>query len=194
VFDPFFTTKPVGLGTGLGLAQVYGIIKQHSGAIDVASQVEDGTTFTIYLPAISAAQENGLIDRPASNLVGRGETVLVVEDDQAAREALQTLLESRNYNVEIAKNGLEALEIYKKDGAAIDLVISDVMMPQMGGVALYRELRKLEWEIKFLFITGHPMDIENQTLLQTGRVQWLQKPFNVQELSLVLNTMLGDTK
>jgi GAF domain-containing protein/CheY-like chemotaxis protein len=191
IFDPFFTTKPVGQGTGLGLAQVYGIIKQHGGSIDVHSKVGEGTTFIIYLPALEVPQEKIPESLTLAGPAGAGETVLIVEDDQAAREALQALLENRSYHVLTAANGAEALQIYELTPVSIDLVITDIVMPEMGGVALYQALQYKHPEAKVLFITGHPLDVQSQVLLETRQVHWLQKPFSAQEFSTVIQQILN---
>jgi CheY-like chemotaxis protein len=156
IFEPFFTTKPVGQGTGLGLAQVYGIIKQHDAYMDVRSEVGRGTTFNIYLPALDVKQEQALDSGTSEIIDGNGETVLLVEDDQTTLNALQALLEAQNYQVRTAKNGMDALKQYDAARGEIALVVSDVVMPKMGGVALYRALQERWPEIRMLFITGHP--------------------------------------
>ena len=194
IFDPFFTTKPVGQGTGLGLAQVYGIIKQHDGFINVKSRVGAGTTFNIYLPALNKQEEYSRKDEPQVKVLGNGENVLVVEDNEATLEAIRALLEAQNYRVISATNGVEALELFDQTSEAIILVISDVVMPQMGGMTLYRSLRERQPGVKILFITGHPMEVENQTLLEKGTVHWLQKPFSVREFNQAVRTLLENEK
>lgn len=192
VFDPFFTTKPVGQGTGLGLAQAYGIIKQHGGSIDVQSVTGEGTMFVIHLPELKTPSEQPSVAEISLRMSGAGETVLVVEDDRAARDALQSLLESQDFRVLCAKNGVEALQIFEQEQDSIILVVSDVVMPEMGGVALYQAMRKIQPLIKVLFLTGHPLDIKNHVLLEMGRVHRLQKPFSVKEFVATLRTMLHD--
>lgn len=191
IFDPFFTTKPVGQGTGLGLSQVYGIIQQHGGSIDVQSQVGQGTSFTIYLPELVTSDTGGASQPETRPLPRMKETVLLVEDDQAARSALKSLMESQGLQVIAAEDGSQALEIYTQMRNQIDLVISDVVMPQMGGPALYHALRGQDPEVKFLFITGHPFEAENHALLEEGRVQRLLKPFSVQDFVSMLRQLLG---
>jgi signal transduction histidine kinase len=190
IFEPFFTTKPVGQGTGLGLAQVYGIIKQHDGFIDVKSQPGAGTTFVIYLPALTEHQLSEPVISSTARLSGMGKAVLVVEDDHATREALHALLEAHQYAVQTAANGMEALDRLEKDHSTINLVISDVVMPQMGGLALYHAIREHWPTIKILFITGHPLEGENQKLLEKGQVMWLQKPFSAQSFNQVVYSLL----
>lgn len=191
IFDPFFTTKPVGQGTGLGLSQAYGIIKQHGGNIDVYSQVGEGVTFTIYLPAIPEEEAMGKTVGKDDRLMGAGETILVVEDDWGLRLAIQAMLEALNYHVLLASNGLEALGIYDKKMENIELVVSDLVMPEMGGVALYHALRLREPKAKILFMTGHPLDEQDQALLEIGKVQWLQKPFDMDEFIKCVQKMIA---
>ena len=175
----------------MGLAQVYGIVKQHGGHIDVHSSLGDGTTFMIYLPELEQNLELSVVTDIDMEFEGAGETVLVVEDDPAAREAFQALLEAQNYQVLVAGNGLEAVEIYKTHEQQIELIVSDVVMPEMGGIELYRILRRKNPRIKILFISGHPMGVENQRILENHDVHWMQKPFSVQEVSSALKMILG---
>jgi two-component system, cell cycle sensor histidine kinase and response regulator CckA len=192
IFEPFFTTKPVGQGTGLGLAQAYGIIRQHDGYIDVHSQLGEGTTFHIYLRAQKPVVLDEAPDRTAPELHGTGEMLLVVEDDPAAREAMRALLEAYNYQVLTATNGAEALRIYEQRSESIDLVVSDLVMPVMGGVALYQAL-SLHWpQVKMLFVTGHPVREQEQDILEQGNVHWLQKPFSVQIFSQAVHDLLNE--
>ncbi|MEW5867831.1 MAG: GAF domain-containing protein [Chloroflexota bacterium] len=193
IFDPFFTTKPVGQGTGLGLAQVYGIIKQHRGSIDVHSKPGEGSTFVLYLPALQLeprlSEESYAMVREPTKL-GSGETVMVVEDDPATCQAVTVLLENQNFSVITASNGKQALQVYENSGDEISLVVSDVVMPEMGGVALYQALQARRPGLKVLFITGHPLDIENQVLLEEGCVLWLQKPFSAHQFNAALSKIL----
>jgi signal transduction histidine kinase/putative methionine-R-sulfoxide reductase with GAF domain len=189
IFEPFFTTKPAGVGTGLGLAQVYGIIKQHEGYIDVKSKAGEGTVFTIYLPALETPKSDKISMDKTAQLDGEGQTVMVVEDDRATLEALCTLLEAHNYQVLTARNGREALECYTRDQSTISMVVSDVVMPEMGGVELYHQLKQRWGAIRMLFVTGHPMSGESQKLLEKGNVHWLQKPFSVKEFSQAVQSL-----
>ena len=179
IFEPFFTTKPVGEGTGLGLAQAYGIIKQHDGYIDAHSEPGEGTTFHIYLPAQQPVYEQVDHSEVSASSRGSGETLLLVEDDYSTREAMRTLLEDLGYQVIAAGDGKEALEIYEKKADKIELVVSDMVMPVMGGVMLYQKLTERWPGVKMLFITGHPENEGDWSLLESGQVTWLQKPFSV---------------
>ncbi len=192
IFEPFFTTKSVGEGTGLGLAQVYGIIKQHDGFIDVKSRVGHGTVFTIFLPALASPHLEEPAGETRLQISGAGKTVIVVEDDLATRDAILALLESNHYTVLAAANGVEALDRLKDNHKEIDLIVSDVVMPLMGGLALYRTVSELWPKIKFLFITGHPLQGENQKLLEKGNVMWLQKPFSAQKFSRAVYGLLQE--
>jgi signal transduction histidine kinase len=192
VFDPFFTTKPVGQGTGLGLAQVYGIVRQHQGYIDVTSQPGQGTEFKIFLPALVAVEDRTIHNPTPVQVDGGGLYVLLAEDDPATLEALKALLEAQNFKVLAAHTGQEAYQIYEKWCESILLVVSDVVMPQMGGVALYQVLRQRWPQARILLITGHPMESEDKNLLETGDVHWLQKPFSVQEFVATVQAVLGE--
>jgi two-component system cell cycle sensor histidine kinase/response regulator CckA len=190
VFDPFFTTKSPGKGTGLGLAQVYGIVKAHEGAIGVRSQPDEGTIFTICLPALPVyAVEPSAIE--TSDLTrGRGETVLVVEDSASTRQALVESLELLNYRVVEASNGREALELLDRRGQEVALVVSDVVMPEMGGIALLEALGQRGLTVKVVLLTGHPLEHELENL-RKGKagallVDWLPKPPSLEELGKVV--------
>ena len=192
IFEPFFTTKAVGEGTGLGLAQAYGIVKQHDGYIDVHSVVGEGTTFHIYLPAQQPVGEDVDIPDLYSDIRGSGETLLLVEDDYSTREAMKTLLVDSNYHVLTAANGQEALDIYEQQADNIAMVVSDMVMPVMGGVALYQNLMERWPDVKMLFITGHPVKEQDQTLLESGNVHWLQKPFSAGVFNAVVHSFLHE--
>lgn len=192
IFEPFFTTKPVGEGTGLGLAQAYGIIKQHDGYIDAHSAVGRGTTFHVYLPAQQLAVE--LTRRPDSysEFRGSGETLLLVEDDPVTLEAVRSLLQETDYKVLTASNGQEALEAYQDNAGIISLVVSDLVMPVLSGVDLYQALSERFPKVKILFITGHPVNEPEQALLEGGNVSWLQKPFSVGDFNQAVQRLLQE--
>jgi nitrogen-specific signal transduction histidine kinase/ActR/RegA family two-component response regulator len=191
LFEPFFTSKPVGKGTGLGLAQVYGIIRNHDGFIDIDSEIGAGTTVNIYLPALNKSTGSLSPLLPSTKISGSGETVLLVEDDPATREALQTLLEVNHFQVLTAPNGIHGLELYEKTDQHITMVISDLVMPEMGGIELYKQIHKKHPQTKILFITGHPLNEQDQIILEQGNIHWLQKPFSVREFNQAVQDLLG---
>ena len=190
IFEPFFTTKEVGQGTGLGLAQVYGIVKQHDGYIDVASQVGKGTTFTIYLPVArekEAVTPRVLAEEPPA---GWGETILLVEDAPIVRGVIQTVLEQLGYRVLTAANGPEALAVYEQHGAEIALVLTDLIMPEMSGVALLHALQAHDPAVKVVVTTGYPLGEEYRQLEGQGIAGWIQKPPDRARLARVLRRAL----
>lgn len=190
IFEPFFTTKSVGQGTGLGLAQVYGIVRQHEGFIDVSSQPGKGTQFDIYLPALVAETSVSYAKDEQRVIDGSGKTVLLVEDDATTRSALQALLEAQGFQVILASNGTNALKTLNTKGSEIHLVVSDIVMPEMGGMDLYT-IMQIRWpEIQILFITGHPLDSQNQIILERGKVEWLQKPFSIAKFNQAIQNLV----
>ena len=193
IFEPFFTTKPQGRGTGLGLAQVYGIVKQHEGYIDADSQVPLGTMFTIYLPAMMDVSESEHVTEYESMISGTGETILVVEDDKATRKAICEILESMGYQLLNVGDGEKALEILKDESAGIKLIISDLVMPNMGGRDLYDAVETSYPHIKMILMTGYPLGSHTRELLDRRRVTWLQKPFTTESLSRAVLQMLEKT-
>jgi two-component system cell cycle sensor histidine kinase/response regulator CckA len=179
VFEPFFTTKPPGQGTGLGLAQVYGIVRQHDGYIDLQSRPGEGTTFTLYFPFGAGPADTPPPDADALTR-GSGETILVVEDDAAIRSALSASLELLNYRVLTARDGQEALALWEASRETIAMVLSDVVMPRMGGIALFHALKQRDPSVKVMLLTGHMMEqhLEDQLkiLKASGLADWMQKP------------------
>jgi CheY-like chemotaxis protein len=193
IYDPFFTTKPVGMGTGLGLSQVYGIVKQHEGSIDVKSQEGEGTTFTIYLPSPAQRQPESTSHETETLVQGQGQIILVVEDDAATRAALVDSLELLNYRVLEATNGREALSIFEQHvdyadtAEQIALILSDMVMPEMGGKALLNALRERSKTAKVILLTGHPLDEGTfEELRPQGLQDWLLKPLSIERLSQVV--------
>jgi nitrogen-specific signal transduction histidine kinase/ActR/RegA family two-component response regulator len=194
IFEPFFTTKPPGEGSGLGLAQVYGIVKQHKGHIYVNTAVEAGTTFILYLPLLTEFVRVMVDTEHGTILRGNGETVLVVEDDQALRTALADTLNSLNYEVLEAPNGLAALKVLKNN-PDISLVLSDLVMPEMGGQALFHAMQDRGLTQPVIMLSGHSMEDELENLEAHGLADWLLKPPSLERLARILHRALrGDSK
>lgn len=190
IFEPFFTTKPHGKGTGLGLAQVYGIIQQHEGFVEVTSKVRFGTTFNIYLPidtevAEPATPHDGIRILPTGNGL-----ILVVEDDVQIRQAECDLLESLGYQVLSAKNGRHALDTYGSQLEQIDLVVTDLVMPEMGGWDLFQHLQQVRADLKVLFLTGYSLDDKSQSAIEQGAVAYLKKPVQADVLAGTVATLV----
>ncbi|MBN1876040.1 MAG: response regulator [Anaerolineae bacterium] len=190
IFEPFFTTKEVGKGTGLGLPQVYGIVAQHEGHIEVTTQVGKGTTFTIYLPALLTRPPETPILETQTFVHGHGETILVVEDDVNLREALVDSLRLLNYQVLQAANGREALGILSQHTGNISLVLSDMVMPEMGGQALFHALRQYGFTLPVVMLSGHSMENEFESLRAQGLAGWMPKPPDIEQLSRLVREAL----
>jgi two-component system cell cycle sensor histidine kinase/response regulator CckA len=222
IFDPFFSTKEVGKGTGLGLSTVYGIIKQTGGFIYPVSEVGKGTTFRIFLPrhvpgaeetevkaaddrsaalpettapGIAAAQPSAAPAKPVAaataDLTGTG-TILLVEDEEGLRALNARGLKSRGYTVLEAENGVEAMEVFQQHGGTVDLVVSDVVMPEMDGPTLLKELRKRNPELKIIFVSGYAEEAFEKSLPKGEQFSFLPKPFTLKQLvGAVKETMAG---
>lgn len=190
LFEPFFTTKEVGKGTGLGLAQVYGIIRQHKGYISVTTAVGAGTTFHIYLPAASA-ESHDVAPHFSDVPQGQGETLLLVENNENLREGGRSFLEMLGYQVLTAAHGRAALEVYAAAERKIDLVITDVVMPEMGGKELLLELRRRDPHLKALGVTGRPLQESREALQQAGFLDVIDKPFEVETLAQAVHRALA---
>ncbi|MBK8989427.1 MAG: PAS domain S-box protein [Chloroflexi bacterium] len=191
IFEPFFTTKGPGKGVGLGLAQVHGIVGQHNGHINITSQVGKGATFDIYLPAL--VLQNNLNSRPPADtaLSRPGARLLIVEDDAMLRSALADSLRLWQYEVWEAANGLEALASLAQGDKPMDLILSDVIMPHMGGVALIQALRQQGWQTPVIFMSGHPLDMTLPTLRTVGAAAILNKPIDPVHLNQTITAVLA---
>jgi nitrogen-specific signal transduction histidine kinase/ActR/RegA family two-component response regulator len=190
IFEPFFTTKPQGEGTGLGLSQVFGIVKQHGGFVDVGSQLGEGTTFTIYLPALTRQEAIVAEAQVTGAPRGNGETILVVEDNASTRAAVCEILESLNYHALQAADGEEALAVFEQNADRIDLVVSDLVMPEMGGQALFGALRRRQPALKLILMTGYPLGGSTRELLQEQELSWLLKPMSTLRLAEAVHKTL----
>jgi signal transduction histidine kinase/ActR/RegA family two-component response regulator len=183
IFEPFFTTKgmEMGRGTGLGLASVYGIVRGHGGTITVESEKGKGTTFHVCIPA--SHREVSRIASTREVLERGNETILLVDDEERIISIFTALLSHLGYHVLAAKSGHEALDIYRKDGNAIDLVILDMIMPGMSGGETFNLLKELNPEIKVILSSGYSLDSMASRIMENGCRSFIQKPFNLSFLS-----------
>jgi len=190
IFEPFYTTKEPGSGSGLGLAQVYGIVGQHGGHVDVKTEWGQGTTFTIYMPVLTTNPLMPLAPGFTNIPQGHGEFVLVVEDNMALRETLSEILIGLNYRIGEAANGLEALALFAEMGDKIDLVLSDVIMPEMGGKDLFLTLKAMGQSVPVVLLSGHTLDESLDDLKEQGLAAWLTKPPSLESLAKALANAL----
>jgi PAS domain S-box-containing protein len=188
IFEPFFTTKATGKGTGLGLATVYGIVKQHDGLIEVYSEVGQGTTFKIYLPVAKHAIETE-VQQEQEPVQNGNETILVAEDEEPLRNLTRSVLEALGYTVLLASNGEEAVDIYNTNRDQIDLVILDVVMPRMGGHEACEQIR-MSGNVPVIFMTGYSVEMVRTRFLETAGVPLLQKPYKVDVLGRKVREVL----
>jgi two-component system cell cycle sensor histidine kinase/response regulator CckA len=203
IFEPFFSTKDVGKGTGLGLSTVYGIIKQTGGFIVPESDVGKGTVFRIFFPRYTPTAEDLASIKPAATEgrpsraaddTGQG-TILLVEDEEGLRGLNARGLKSRGYNVLEAGNGVEAIELIDGHDGSIDLVVSDVVMPEMDGPALLKELRKRSPNLRIIFVSGYAEEAFAKSLPEGGQFEFLAKPFTLKQLiAKVKDTMADGTQ
>lgn len=193
IFEPFFTTKELGRGSGLGLATVYGIVKQHEGFINVYSEPGRGTTFHVYFPAVS-----GIPDRRDSaattEVVGRSETVLVADDHEGLRDIAQEFLTAWGYKVILARDGEEAVRLYREHQGNIRLVVLDVMMPRLRGPEAYRQISQITPGLPVVFTTGHTAEASLLSPAIGGGALFLQKPYSPQELGQIIRSALDGTR
>jgi two-component system cell cycle sensor histidine kinase/response regulator CckA len=190
VFEPFFTTKAVGKGSGLGLATVYGIVKQSGGYIDVSSEPTQGSVFTVYLPRVMEGAPTPQDQQPADPAGAGGETVLLVEDEPGVRSLARRALQRFGYRVLEAGNGQEALMVARRFESAIDLLLTDVVMPEMGGRELAQILKRERPATRVLYTSGYPDTAGLQEEVQEAVVAYLPKPYTPEELAQKVRDVL----
>ena len=190
VFEPFFTTKPVGVGTGLGMSMAYGLVKQHRGYLHLYSEVGQGTTAKVYLPAVRDRGMSELEAAAEAALPGGTETILLVEDDPTMRAAAQQLLSKVGYRVVTAVDGQQGLDAYRAHRATLHLVITDVVMPKLSGFELYEVIRGESRGLSVLFMSGFPAPNFRKTVGQDPAVAFVTKPWTASELLAQIRRLL----
>ncbi len=191
IFEPFFSTKERSRGTGLGLSVVYGIVNTHHGIIDVASEHGKGATFSLYFPIPQSVTPTFMAEEQKKPEVPGGtETILVVEDEELLLELVQSLLESKGYNILIAKNGKEAVEIYRDRKDHIDLVLTDLGLPKLGGWEASLQIKAINPKVKVVVATGYLDPAQKQEMMETGIEEFVQKPYLATELTAKIREML----
>lgn len=190
MFDPFFTTKDKSVGTGLGLAMVYNIVKQHKGFIDVYSQLNIGTTFSIFVPVLDMCGVKD-IEMPHEESLDMGTgKILLVDDEEIIQETTRDILTECGYEVIVAGNGHEALSIFAERSAEIKAVILDMAMPNMSGRETFMELKKISANVKVLLASGFKNDTRIADTLEMGVAGFIQKPYTLHELSKKISEIL----
>jgi len=188
IFDPFFTTKEVGKGTGLGLASTYGIINNHNGFITVDSEIGKGSTFNIYLPCSDKRIKRS---KPLADKIVKGSgTILLVDDEHIILDVARKMLQIIGYDVVTANNGKEAIRVYEENPEDTDLVIIDMIMPGLGGGELYDRLTEINPNVKVILSSGYSIDGDAEKILKRGCNGFIQKPFNMKDLSSILSEVL----
>ena len=191
IFDPFFTTKEIGRGTGLGLSTAYGIIKGHGGYIFVESERGVGSTFNICLPASTKRIQDLNQTTEAGPVIKGDETILIIDDEETSLDAGTKMLQLLGYNVFQARGGKEAIDIYERNRDKIAMVILDVIMPDMGGSAVYARMKEINSQLKILLTSGYIMDEEWTHILENECDDFIQKPYSMNELSVKIRGLLS---
>jgi PAS domain S-box-containing protein len=190
IFEPFFSTKEVGRGTGLGLASAYGIIKNHNGVIDVESEIDRGTTFKIYLPI---SNKKVLKENSANGKTYKGrETILLVDDEEMIADIGKRMLEKLGYRVLLAESGKSALKVYEDHRDSINLIILDMIMPDMGGSEAFDQLKAVDPSIRILLSSGYSLNGQASQIMKRGCNGFIQKPFNIEQISKKIRKILDN--
>ena len=189
LFEPFFTTKEVGKGTGLGLAMVYGIVQQSGGRIEVDSELGRGSTFRVYLPLTDEVPDAPAAAEAAASVRGK-ETILLVEDEEAVRRLASRTLQAQGYNVLEACDGVAALTLCQRHLPAIDIIVTDVVMPQLSGVDLVHRIRGVRPQLKVLYMSGYTDSTLMRHGIEESEANYLQKPFTPDLLTRKVRDLL----
>lgn len=196
IFEPFYTTRPMAEGTGLGLASVFGIIKKHKGIITVDSQVGRGTTFSIYLPAARILQKPKDVDQPLVEATAKrpekgSGTILVVDDEEYILKADKAMLNELGYDVLIANGGKEALRVFDENKDRIQLLILDLIMPDLGGEIVYDRIKSIRPEVRVILSSGYSIEGQAESILKKGCDGFIQKPYNLNQLAQKIKEILS---
>jgi CheY-like chemotaxis protein len=191
IFEPFFTTKEHGKGTGLGLSTVSGIVRGHGGFINVYSELDRGTQFRIFLPALTLSESYALAEEQSDMPLGQGELVLVVDDEMAIREITKSTLEAYGYRVLTASDGTEAIAVYAQNIDAIHVVLTDMMMPFLDGAATIRALQKINPQVRIIASSGLSENGRHAEAASAGVKLFLSKPYTAERLLKALAEALG---
>lgn len=189
IFEPFFTTKEPGKGSGMGLAMVYGIVKNHGGYIAVSSQVEEGTTMTVYLPGVESPPQS-FPEGPVHHSTGQGR-ILIIDDEEMVARTAEDILRYLGYDVVVINKGQKAVQYFKKAWPTIDLIILDCIMPDIHGHECFQLLTAIHPDVKILLCSGYDSNNQTQELLENGLAGFVQKPFDVAGLSQAVEEVLG---
>ena len=189
IFDPFYTTKDLGKGTGLGLSMVYGILKSCNGLIEVDSEIGVGTVFTVYIPATERVERNEVSEFHQSQ-IGHGRTILVIDDEEIISEMATDMLQAMGFTVHTAENGVEGLDVYRSKGMKIDVVLLDLLMPEMDGITCYTNLKLINPEVKVVISSGIGEDQKKEELMNMGVNGYLEKPYSMKSISRTLENIL----
>jgi CheY-like chemotaxis protein len=188
IFDPFFTTKGVGKGSGLGLYSAYGIIRNHGGHIEAFSEIGKGSTFSVYIPA--SDREISMPQKPSIKRMAGQETILVVDDEEKIRKICKENLNLLGYSVITADSGVRAIEIYRKKAKLIDIVVLDMIMPDLSGKDTYERLKQINPDVKVLLASGYTLEGQAKEILDSGCNAFIQKPFKIEQLSTMIRKVL----